>query len=113
MTLPSNDYEIGYKRPPKASQWQKGQCGNPKRQYGGRAQKGTALLIENLFATGVKILENGKSRTVSVYEAILTQLWLKEMSGNRRAFAVRLKYQEFVTSRRSKRQVIIRDETGL
>jgi len=24
---------VGYKRPPKNTQWQKGQCGNPKRQY--------------------------------------------------------------------------------
>jgi hypothetical protein len=31
-------------------------------------------------------------------EAIFWQLWIKEMSGEKRAIAVRLKYQEFVAS---------------
>ncbi len=27
----SPSYKVGYCRPPKRTQWQKGQCGNPKR----------------------------------------------------------------------------------
>src|ERR1700731_3894625 len=40
---------VGYKRPPKNTQWQKGQCGNPKRQYK-RTVKGTIELIDEAFA---------------------------------------------------------------
>jgi hypothetical protein len=40
-------------------------------------------------------MENGVSRRVTVFEAILYQLWIKEMAGHKRAIAVRLKYQEF------------------
>ena len=82
-------------RPPKNTQWQKGQCGNPKRQYK-RTVKGTIELIDEAFADQIDIVENGEARRVSVFEAILMQLWFKEISGDKRATAVRLKYQEFV-----------------
>jgi hypothetical protein len=40
---------VGYKRPPKNTQWQRGQCGNPKRQYK-RTVKGTIELVDEAFA---------------------------------------------------------------
>ena len=95
MTDRKTPYEVGYKRPPKSTQWQKGQCGNPERQYK-RAVKGTIELVDEAFADQIDIVENGEARRVSVFEAILMQLWIKEMSGDKRATAVRLKYQEFV-----------------
>lgn len=113
MTERPKDYAVGYARPPKHTMWKKGQCGNPKRRYNSRIPKGTAQMVEELFARRVNIVEGGTPRNVSVFEAILTQLLLKEMAGNKRAFALRLGYQKFVTSRRGKREVIIRDETGL
>jgi hypothetical protein len=97
MSLLQKDGEVGYKRPPKSTQWKKGQCGNPKREYK-RAPKGTVKIIDALFANQIDIMENGVSRRVSVFEAILLQLWIKEMSGNKRSIGVRLKYQEFVAS---------------
>jgi hypothetical protein len=48
MSLRQKDYKVGYKRPPQHSQWKKGQCGNPKRQYK-RAPKGTVALIDAAF----------------------------------------------------------------
>ena len=97
MSLRRKDYEVGYKRPPKQTQWKKGQCGNPKRQYK-RTPKGTVALIDTAFAEQIDIVEKGISRRVCVFEAILMQLWIKEMSGDKRATAVRLKYEEFVAS---------------
>jgi hypothetical protein len=93
---PAEGYKVGYKRPPKNTQWKKGQCGNAKRQYK-RAPKGTVALIDAAFAEQIDIVENGASRRVSVFEAIFLQLWTKEMSGDKRAIAVRLKYREFVS----------------
>jgi hypothetical protein len=97
MSLRQKDGEVGYKRPPKSTQWKKGQCGNPRRQYK-RAPKGTVEMIDAVFEEQIDIIENGVPRRVSVFEAILLQLWMTEMSGNKRAIAVRLKYQEFVAS---------------
>ncbi len=41
MSAPQDDDAVGYKRPPKAFRWKKGQCGNPS-QKRKRALKGTA-----------------------------------------------------------------------
>jgi hypothetical protein len=103
-------YEVGYQRPPKHTQWKKGQCGNPKRQYK-RPPKGTVALIDAAFAQQVDIVEKGISRRVCVFEAILLHLWIKEMSGAKRATTVRLKYQEFVASQSGSSEIIV--ERGL
>ena len=106
MNLRQKDYEVGYKRPPKQTQWKKGQCGNPKRQYQ-RAPRGTVALIDAAFEKQIAIVEKGESRRVSVFEAILLQLWIKEMSGDTRALAARLQYQEFVATQSGPPEIII------
>ena len=106
MSLRQKDDEVGYKRPPKNTQWKKGQCGNPKRQYQ-RAPRGTVALIDATFEKQIVIVEKGESRRVSVFEAILLQLWTKEISGDKRATAVRLKYQEFVAQQSGSSEIII------
>jgi hypothetical protein len=93
MTMPEDD-KVGYKRPPKSSRWQPGQSGNPKRRRA-REASGVVELIDTLMLSAVDITENGKTRTVSTLEAILLQVWLKEVSGNHHARRVRLKYEEF------------------
>lgn len=95
----SKEYEVGYGKPPKHSRWKKGQSGNPKRRYR-RSSKGIVELIDDLFAQQIEIFENGTARRVSILEAIITQLWINEVSGNRRALAVRLQYQVFARSQR-------------
>jgi hypothetical protein len=91
-------YEVGYCRPPKRTQWQKGQCGNPKRI---RKQKPKPVvdMIDEFFAGEIDIVENGMSRRVSKLEAILLQLWIKAMSGTKRAANVLLQYQAFAARR--------------
>jgi hypothetical protein len=106
MSLRQKDDEVGYKRPPKNTQWKKGQCGNPKRQYQ-RAPRGTVALLDAAFEKQIVIVEKGESRRVSVFEAILLQLWTKEISGDKRATAVRLKYQEFVAQQSGSSEIII------
>jgi hypothetical protein len=73
--------------------------------------QGTVALIDAEFAKQIDIVQNGESRRVSVFEAILLQLWTKEMSGNKRAIAVRLQYQQFVASQGGPREIIV--EGGL
>ena len=60
--------------------------------------QGTVALFDAQFEKQVDIVENRASRRVSVFEAILLQLWCKEMAGDKRATTVQLKYHEFVAS---------------
>jgi Family of unknown function (DUF5681) len=109
MTRLHKDGAVGYKRPPEHTRWKKGQCGNPRRQYR-RACKGTLELINELFAEQITIVENGVSRRVSVFQAILLQLMSKEMAGDGRALAARLKYQEFVAQQRGPPEIVVEAE---
>ena len=109
MTLPPKGGAVGYKRPPEHTRWKKGQCGNPRRQYR-RAQEGTLELIDKMFGEQITIVENGASRRVAVFQAILLQLLIKEMAGDKRALDVRLKYQEFASQQRGPPEIIIEAE---
>jgi hypothetical protein len=84
-------YEVGYRRPPKRTQWQKGQCGNPKR-IRKRIPKPIVDMIDEFFSREIDIVECGISRRVSQFEAVLLQLWLKAMAGHNRATNVLLQY---------------------
>jgi hypothetical protein len=56
----------------------------------------------------IDITENGTSRSIRVLEAILTQLWTKQMTGDKRALGVLLKYQKLFTNTDRKRDIVIR-----
>jgi Family of unknown function (DUF5681) len=97
MKIPPN-YEVGYCRPPKRTQWRKGQCGNPKR-IRKHKPKPIVDMIDEFFAGEIDIVENGMSRRVSKFEAILLQLWIEAMSGTKRAANVLLQYLAFAARR--------------
>ena len=63
---------VGYKKPPKHTQFKKGQAGNP----GGRARgnKNFKTLWRDVMAQPVWIKENGVSRQVDVIEAVILAL---------------------------------------
>ena len=56
-------------------------------------------MVDDFFAGKINIVENSISRRVTNFEAIVVQLWIKVMAGNKRAMNVFLKYQEFAASR--------------
>ena len=93
MSGSGKDYKVGYRRPPKATQWKKGQSANP----GGRSSPrsiGRAEMIATLLLTMVKITVNGDSKRVAVLEVILEQLWNKGIAGDLRAMAVYFRWLE-------------------
>ena len=73
-------YEVGRGRPPKHAQWAKGQSGNPNR-IDKRAPKTALELIDKFFADDIDVVENGVSRRVSSFEAIVLQLCIKATAG--------------------------------
>ena len=93
MSPPPKDYEVGYKRPPKATQWKKGQSGNPQRRHPAPALSALETIDSHLLRS-IDVVENGVPKKVTVLAAIIVQLWQKEIAGDQRALGVRLKYEE-------------------
>lgn len=81
--LPSAEYEIGYRKPPKATQFKKGTSGNPKGRPKGSVN--LAALVRRVFERKVTIQQNGRMRKVTVSEAMLTRLIGKAITGDNAA----------------------------
>jgi hypothetical protein len=94
MSADPKNPPVGYGHPPQETRWKKGQSGNPRRRYPARSRSSVEI-IDRLFLKPVDITVNGETKRVTTLEAILLQLWMKEVAGNQRALRVRLKYQEF------------------
>ena len=88
MSRSGKGYEIGRGRPPKATQWKKGQSANPGGRLSSPRSIGLLEMIDKLLLTSVKITRDGESKRVTTLEAILEQLWSKGIAGDRRARAV-------------------------
>ncbi|MDE2133250.1 MAG: hypothetical protein KGJ49_01470 [Alphaproteobacteria bacterium] len=67
------NYEVGYRRPPKHTQFQKGECGNPRRKRKARSQT-FASLIDGALERRIWISEGDRRKRVTILEAITTQL---------------------------------------
>ena len=65
-------YEVGYGRPPRRTQFQKGHSGNPKGRP--RHSKNVATLAREALYAQVEVTENGRRRRVSKLEVGFTQL---------------------------------------
>lgn len=82
----SDDDKIGYGRPPKRTQFVKGQSGNPKGRPKGAKNFATTLCKE--LNVRVPITENGSHKKVSKQEAIAKQLVNKSAAGDPRAMSM-------------------------
>lgn len=83
MASRTGGYEIGRGKPPKHSCFQKGRSGNP----GGRKKNVPNLkTVINAVMTGwVEVSENGRTRKISVVEAILLRQVQEALRGQARA----------------------------
>jgi Family of unknown function (DUF5681) len=75
-----DDYEVGYGKPPKNTQFQKGISGNPK----GRPKKALDFYDELIreFKSLMTINENGQRKRISKLQGMAKQLTNKAVSGN-------------------------------
>ncbi len=84
MSEPKDDSEKhGYKAPPKASQFKKGQSGNPKGRPKGA--KNNKTVFENLAATLIDGKIPGSDDKVTLREGVIAQLASKALGGDARS----------------------------
>ena len=74
------EYEVGYQKPPKASQFAKGHSGNPNGRPKGT--KNWATSLHEALEQKVTVLVNGSSKQVTKLEAATTQLANKATQGD-------------------------------
>jgi hypothetical protein len=79
---------VGYRRPPKHTQFAKGRSGNPNGRPKG--SKNFGLVIEEELNTKIPINENGKRKSITKRQAVAKQLVNKAASGDSKAIPILL-----------------------
>lgn len=74
---------VGYKRPPVATRWKKGQSGNPSGRKKGTLNLKTDLMAE--LAEIIQINEGGTPRRITKQRALLKSLAARGIKGDARA----------------------------
>jgi len=82
----SGDYEIGYGRPPRASQFKSGQSGNPKGRPKG--SKNLQTYLEEELNRTIPVTQNGKTRMMPKVQVAVVQQVDKAVKGDTKAFAM-------------------------
>ncbi len=83
-----SDYVVGYRRPPKASQFMAGKSGNPKgRPKGSRT---VAAVLQDIIRQKIAVTENGKTRRIPALEVMLRRLANDAMRSDPRAIKLLL-----------------------
>lgn len=80
---PPERYEIGYKKPPKSSQFQPGQSGNPKGRKKGT--KGMKTLARETLTAKVTVRTTDGTKKMARIEALMHKFIELAMKGNPRA----------------------------
>ena len=83
MSDDSNSSGVGYGKPPRRTQFRKGQSGNPRGRRKG--SKNLATVLTKTVNDMVPVTENGRRRKMSKLEAAITQLANKAASGDPKA----------------------------
>lgn len=84
----TKDYKIGYGKPPKKTQFKKGQSGNPKGRPKGTKNLATDL-EEEMYET-IEVFEGGRPIKVTKQRAMLKRLIEKALKGDLKAISTLL-----------------------
>lgn len=99
MADTDNESKVGYRRPPKASQFKPGESGNPK----GRPKGSHSILsaIKAELDSSVEITVGGEPKKMTKRQAIAKAVVHKGIKGDTRALAEIIKLEEKSQSNRS------------
>ncbi len=98
------DNDVGYGKPPRANQFKPGESGNPKgRPKGARSE---ATILQDLLQHKIGLSEHGKTRRITLHEAILRRIAEDCLKGNTKSAAFLLNRYHAMTSNEP-------DEAGL
>lgn len=97
MSSGSMGESVGYKRPPRATRFQKGKSGNPNGRPRGRRRE---VPYDHVLGQMVTIREGGRERRVTAAEAFLLQLTKRGLEGDSTAARAAL---ESIENARAKR----------
>jgi hypothetical protein len=105
----SNDFNaVGYRKPPKNTQFQKGISGNPKGRPKG--SKNIATIVDKTGRERITITENGRQRTITKKEAVVLQLTNKAASGDMKAIREHVHLTVICESSQQSSQLPVLDE---
>ena len=93
----NEDEAVGYKRPPRATRFQKGKSGNPRGRPRNRRRE---VPYDHLLGQMVNIREDGRERRITAAEAFLLQLTKKGLEGDTVAARASLEIIEAARARR-------------
>ena len=85
----SEDYKIGYTRPPEATRFKKGQSGNPRGRPKNVRNLKTDLTEE--LQSRISVVIQGKKKTISKQRAMVMGLVSRTIKGDWRAASIVLK----------------------
>src|SRR3954467_14740458 len=78
-------YEVGYKRPPRRSQFKPGQSGNPRGRPKGRKNEDT--ILDEILHRKLPMRDRGRIREVPIIEAIFLKFTEAALRGDPKAAA--------------------------
>ena len=87
MIKEPDDYDVGYGKPPKASQFKPGQSGNRRGRPKGRSStpKSIATTLEDMLNKQVLVRDGNGTRKVTMLEAILHGIGVRAFKGDAKA----------------------------
>ena len=78
-----DDYDIGYRKPPKTTQFKKGQSGNPSGRSKGKVKfTDVDSVLNDVLNALIPVNDNGRARKISKLRALLTQTVNKGLKGH-------------------------------